>query len=93
MELLYPCRGRSGCIRYEYFGRRFLALLLYKYLEKKVNRGNSHFSPAQIIDTLKDMNFIAVSGEGYLLFASGTKLLLICEILYIVVKINYEKMR
>lgn len=44
----------------------FLALLLYKYLEKKVNRGGKHFSPAQIIDTLKDMNFIAVSGEGYI---------------------------
>ena len=66
MELLYPCRGRSGCIRYEYFGRRFLALLLYKYLEKKVNQGGKHFSPAQIIDTLKDMNFIAVNGEGYI---------------------------
>lgn len=25
-----------------------------------------HFSPAEIIDTLKDMNFIAVSGEGYI---------------------------
>ena len=44
----------------------FLALLLYKYLEKKVNQGGKHFSPAQIIDTLKDMNFIAVSGEGYI---------------------------
>lgn len=44
----------------------FLALLLYKYLEKKVNRGGRHFSPAEIIDTLKDMNFIAVSGEGYI---------------------------
>lgn len=44
----------------------FLALLLYKYLEKKVNRGDKHFSPAQTIDTLKDMNFIAVSGEGYI---------------------------
>lgn len=44
----------------------FLALLLYKYLEKKVNRGGMHFSPAEIIDTLKDMNFIAVSGEGYI---------------------------
>ena len=44
----------------------FLALLLYKYLEKKVNRGGRHFSPAEIINTLKDMNFIAVSGEGYI---------------------------
>lgn len=44
----------------------FLALLLYKYLEKKVNRGGKHFSPAEIIDTLRDMNFIAVSCEGYI---------------------------
>lgn len=44
----------------------FLALLLYKYLEKKVNRGGMHYSPAEIIDTLKDMNFVAVSGEGYI---------------------------
>ena len=44
----------------------FLALLLYKYLEKKVNRGGMHFSPAEIIDTLKGMDFIAVSGEGYI---------------------------
>ena len=43
----------------------FLALLLYKYLEKKVNRGGRRFSPAEIIDTLQDMNFLAVSGEGY----------------------------
>ena len=43
----------------------FLALLLYKYLEKKVNRGGKRFSPAEIIDTLQDMNFLAVSGEGY----------------------------
>ena len=44
----------------------FLALLLYKYLEKKVNRGDKHFSPAEIIDTLKDMNFLVVNGEGYI---------------------------
>lgn len=43
----------------------FLALLLYKYLEKKVNRAGYRFSPAEIIDTLRDMNFVEVTGEGY----------------------------
>lgn len=43
----------------------FLALLLYKYLAKKVNCGGQRFSPDQIIGTLQDMNFLALSGEGY----------------------------
>ena len=43
----------------------FLALLIYKYLEKKVNRGGKHFTPDDIIGTLQDMNFLSVSGEGY----------------------------
>ena len=44
----------------------FLALILYKYLAKKVNRGGRHFSAEEIIDTLRDMNFISVAGEGYI---------------------------
>ena len=44
----------------------FLSLLLYKYLEKKVNRGGQHFTTTEIIDTLKDMNFLSVNGEGYI---------------------------
>lgn len=43
----------------------FLALLLYKYLEKKLNQGN-HFKPNEIINTLVDMNFLTISGEGYI---------------------------
>lgn len=43
----------------------FLALLLYKYLEKKLNRGN-HFTPDEIIGTLVDMNFLSISAEGYI---------------------------
>lgn len=43
----------------------FLALLVYKYLAKKVNRGGKHFSPSEIISTLRDMNFLSVAGEGY----------------------------
>ena len=44
----------------------FLSLLLYKYLEKKVNRGGQHFTTTEIIDTLKGMNFLSVNGEGYI---------------------------
>ena len=44
----------------------FLALILYKYLAKKLNRGQKHFSPGEIIDTLQDMNFLSIPGEGYI---------------------------
>lgn len=44
----------------------FLALLLYKYLEKKINRGTAHFTTHEIISTLQDMNFLCVNGEGYI---------------------------
>lgn len=44
----------------------FLSLILYKYLAKKVNRGGCHFSPDEIISTLRDMNFVSVAGEGYI---------------------------
>ena len=43
----------------------FLALLLYKYLEKKLNRGN-HFTPDEIIGTLVDMNFLNIPAAGYI---------------------------
>ena len=44
----------------------FLALLIYKYLEKKVNRGGMHFTTREILGTLRDMNFLSVDGEGYI---------------------------
>ena len=44
----------------------FLALIMYKYLAKKVNRGGKHFSASQIITTLQQMNFLRVPGEGYI---------------------------
>ena len=44
----------------------FLALLIYKYLEKKVNRGGKHFTTEEIVDTLRSMNFLSVAGEGYI---------------------------
>lgn len=44
----------------------FLALILYKYLAKKIDRGGKHFSPGEIIGTLQDMNFLSIPGEGYI---------------------------
>lgn len=44
----------------------FLALLIYKYLEKKVNRGGMRFSPEEIAETLREMNFLSIPGEGYI---------------------------
>lgn len=44
----------------------FLSLILYKYLAKKVNRGGERFTVDEIIGTLQDMNFISISGEGYI---------------------------
>ena len=43
----------------------FLSLLIYKYLEKKVNRGGKHFTTEEIVDTLRSMNFLSIAGEGY----------------------------
>jgi len=43
----------------------FLALLIYKYLEKRVNRGGSHFTTEEIVDTLRSMDFFSIAGEGY----------------------------
>ena len=44
----------------------FLALILYRYLARKVNRGGRHFSTGEIIGTLREMNFLCISGEGYI---------------------------
>ena len=44
----------------------FLALLIYKYLEKKVNRGGKHFTTEEIVDTLRSMDFLSIPGEGYI---------------------------
>lgn len=44
----------------------FLALILYKYLARKINRGGKHFSPSEIIGTLQDMNFLSIPGEGFI---------------------------
>lgn len=44
----------------------FLALLIYKYLEKMINRGGKHFTTSEIVDALREMDFLSVAGEGYI---------------------------
>ncbi|MFA5576324.1 MAG: IS1634 family transposase [Tissierellaceae bacterium] len=45
-----------------HFATCFLALVLYRYLEKLLNE---EFTSNEIINCLKDMNFCSVPGEGY----------------------------
>lgn len=40
----------------------FIALIMYRYLEKKLN---NKYTCGQIIDTLQEMNFIKYAGKGY----------------------------
>ncbi len=40
--------------------------MIYKYLEKKVNRGGKHFTTEEIVDTLRSMDFLSIPGEGYI---------------------------
>jgi len=49
----------------------FLTLLLYRVLEKKLD---NKFTHRQIIDTLRDMNFNKVRGEGYIPMYTRTDL-------------------
>lgn len=65
LEARPVCLQRDDRIK-AHFLTCFLALILYKYLAKKVNRGGRHFSPDEIISTLRDMNFVSVAGEGYI---------------------------
>lgn len=46
-----------------HFTTCFLALTIYRYLEKKLE---GKFSSSAIIQTLRNMNFYAVVGEGYI---------------------------
>lgn len=46
-----------------HFTTCFLALTLYRYLEKKLS---SKFTSSIIIQGLKNMNFYSISGEGYI---------------------------
>ena len=46
-----------------HFTTCFLALVLYRYLEKKLD---GKFTTTEIISQLKEMNFFSVPGEGYM---------------------------
>lgn len=44
----------------------FIALVVYKYLSRKVNSPGRHFTPDEILTTLRDMNFLFMDDEGYI---------------------------
>lgn len=52
----------------------FLSLLVYRYLEKKVNRGGRHFTTREILGTLRGMDFLSAGDEGYLPIYTKTDL-------------------
>ena len=49
----------------------YLSLLIYRILEKK---SNEQFTCSQIINTLKEMNFLEITGDGYMPTYTRTKL-------------------
>ncbi len=46
-----------------HFTTCFLALVLYRYLEKQLD---NQFTTSEIVSQLKDMNFYSVTGQGYI---------------------------
>lgn len=54
-----------------HFTTCFLSLILYRYLEKKLK---DQFSCNEIIDCLRDMNFLRIRGTGYIPCYTRTKL-------------------
>lgn len=46
-----------------HFTTCFLSLVIYRYLEKQLN---NRYTSSEIIDTLKNMNFYSVDGEGFI---------------------------
>jgi len=46
-----------------HFTTCFISLMIYRYLEKRLDE---KFTVNQIIDTLKNMNFFKVTGDGYI---------------------------
>lgn len=54
-----------------HFTTCFLSLLIYRLLEKKLKE---KYTTNEIIDTLKDMNFMALKGDGYIPLYTRTDL-------------------
>ena len=44
----------------------FIALTLFRSLEKKLSTPERHYTPYEIISQLREMNFYASSGNGYI---------------------------
>ena len=44
----------------------FIALVIYRYLEKKTSTAERHYTTDEIIEQLRNMNFMASSGKGYI---------------------------
>ena len=44
----------------------FIALVIFRYLEKKVSTPERTYTTEEILEQLKDMNFMASSGKGYI---------------------------
>ena len=49
-----------------HFTTCFIALIIYRFLEKRVNTNQQHFTCETIIDELREMNFTKVPKEGYI---------------------------
>lgn len=54
-----------------HFTTCFLSLLLYRILERKLNK---EFTTTEIISTIKDMNFMELRGEGYVPIYTRTEI-------------------
>lgn len=44
----------------------FIALVIYRYIEKKTSTDEKQYTTEEIISQLKEMNFMASSGNGYI---------------------------
>jgi len=54
-----------------HFATCFMALILFRFLEKRVGEGHTY---PDIIDTLREMNFYKIEGEGYVPIYTRTNL-------------------
>ena len=59
----------------------YLALLIYRILEQKLNSNGQHFTTREIIDTLRNMNLFKLNEIGFASNYSNSQLLetLCCE--------------
>ena len=43
----------------------FIALIIYRYLEKELSKSGKQYTIDQILDTLREMDFLKYEGKGY----------------------------